>query len=212
MRKKHGHGANYVSRQAGIIHLLPLIIIGVLVLGVIFYFNPTSSPDGQDSETPLITQPSPSPDPSAAEAGAMMEDEKMEGWKTYSSSEFNFVVDIPDDFEEGLVLNNEYNRVVSFVKDGTAQFEVRLSPNNSNFKLEEYFYLDFPISSTTKVAGKSANIYIAKNGYCDGLGCSEPFVVYVVLNENDFYEIIFLGKDKISETESQILSTFEFTK
>jgi len=55
MKNKQGHVANYISSRAGIIHLLPLILVGVLIAaGGIFWFS-------QTSEEPLVAKPSPSP-------------------------------------------------------------------------------------------------------------------------------------------------------
>ena len=71
--------------------------------------------------------------------------------------------------------------------------------------------MDAPISRTTTLAGVSANVYEMPNGYCDGPGCSAPYIAIVTVNGPDLYHISFFGDTKLSDTENQILSSFKFT-
>ncbi len=130
-------------------------------------------------------------------------------WKVYKNTELGFELKIPSYVSIDKVLNDQYNRLVVFKSD-KEYFEVMLKQIKST-SLNQYNYLDFPVSSRSTLGGREALVFEAPNGYCDGPGCGDPFIAYVAKNNDDFYHLIFSGKTKLSDTEKTILSTFKFT-
>ncbi len=131
-------------------------------------------------------------------------------WKTYQNKELGFELKIPSYVSVDKVFNDQYNRLVIF-KSEKENFEVRLREGET-ISLDQYYYLDFPVSSWSTLGGKEALVFEAPNGYCDGPGCSDPFVAYSAKNGDDFYNLIFNGDIKLSDTEKSILSFFKFTQ
>lgn len=130
-------------------------------------------------------------------------------WETYNSPEFGFSIDYSQNLQVQDYLNDQYNRTVSF-KGTDLYFSVTLRKADSNFNLDKYYFMDSPIARTTVLSGQKANIYEMPNGYCDGPGCSQPYIAIVTEHNSDVYSISFFGDSKLSSLESQILSTFKF--
>lgn len=129
-------------------------------------------------------------------------------WKTYQSKSLGFELKIPTDILVDKELNDQYNRLV-FFKSEKVNFEVRIKDRNG-VALDKFHYLDFPSSGKSTIDGKEALIFEAPKGYCDGPGCTLPFIAYTTEKENDFYNIVFSGDVKMSDTEKLILESFIF--
>ena len=130
-------------------------------------------------------------------------------WKTYNSVEFGFSINYPEDLLVKNFINDQYNRTVSFVGSGV-NLSISLRKSDSNFNLDKYYFMDSPITRTTTLFGQKANVYEMPNGYCDGPGCSQPYIAVVTEHNGDIYSLSFSGDSKLSSLESQILSTFKF--
>lgn len=131
-------------------------------------------------------------------------------WKTYQNSALGFELKVPAYVSVDKELNDQYNRLVMFKSD-KENFEVRLRKGETT-SLNQYYYLDFPVSSRSTLGGQEALVFEAPNGYCDGPGCSNPFVAYSTKNGDDFYNLVFSGDVEMNDTENTILSSFKFTK
>ena len=72
------------------------------------------------------------------------------------------------------------------------------------------YYYDIERTGTTTINGKFAVIFEERdsNGYCDGPGCSRPYINYAMLYNNKYYDLHFW---KFSETGEKILNSFRFT-
>lgn len=185
--------------------VLSLIILALLASTIFLYYQnmqlknmlagyqaqPTVSP------TPTIHQsPVPSNDPIA-------------NWKTYTNTKLGFEIKYPPSVQVNKEFNDQYNRATEFTgKD--INFTVMLR-SGYGIDVKNYFFMDAPISSTTSLAGVSANVYKMPNGYCDGPSCSAPYIAIVTVNGPDLYHLSFFGDTELSDTENQILSTFKFT-
>lgn len=131
-------------------------------------------------------------------------------WKKYENKDLWFELEIPSYVTIDMEFNDRYNRLIVFKSD-RENFEIRLK-EEKNASLEQYYYLDFIPSGKWMLWGQEASIFEAINGYCDGPGCSEPFVAYATKYGYDFYNLVFNGDITLSEVEKYILSSFKFTK
>lgn len=130
-------------------------------------------------------------------------------WKTYTSLEYDFEVKIPSDTTV-TVHPHETSPTVNFTY-GSGKFDVRLRRGDM-VTLDKYFYLDFTQSGKSTLAGQEAVIFKAPKGYCDGPGCSDPFITYSTKQGNSFYNVVFYGDTELNTTEQTILASFKFIK
>lgn len=172
-----------------------IFFTSTLVLLYLNYLKPTQTFTPTTGTTPTDT-PVPTTNPTA-------------DWKTYNSVEFAFSINYPKDLLIKNFINDQYNRTVSFV-GSDINFSITLKKANTNFNLDKYYFMDSPIARTTTLSSQKANIYEMSNGYCDGPGCSQPYIAVVAEYNGDIYSISFFGDSKLSPLESQILSTFKF--
>lgn len=136
--------------------------------------------------------------------------DETENWETYQNSALGFELKMPAYVSVDKEFNDQYNRLVIFKSD-KENFEVRLREGKAT-SLSQYHYLDFPVSSRSTLGGQEALVFEAPNGYCDGPKCSDPFVAYSTKYGDDFYNLVFIGDVKMSDTEKSILSSFKFIK
>ena len=211
---------NMKNNNKGIIHLLPLIIIGVIIIGVVVFVM------GGNSETPFVSQTSPTPE-------AM---DEMVGWKTYTSEEFNISFKHPPSWEQ-LAENNtrtefEDSAIVKDLPRETVNQEyctqqrdcypvaqIKLSyadqivdGSNLGWKAEEkmingmqitfvYYSDEAPYPTMTYFVLPDGKILLAESWLPSHTNCQGQCPVY-----EDSEEIKKVGKEI-----TQILSTFEFT-
>lgn len=163
MKNKRGHDKSYAFSRAGIIHLLPLILVGILLvggLGAAYYF-------GKNSNTPLLTKSSPEPE-------VMMEE--TSDWEVYEGEGFSFKY--PEGFETQYIVfveldENEYtkrleNNILNYQKTivgensfyvgyvelgGRYRQEALLEKNNMFYE----FIIDTPISDLAEYTEEALN-------------------------------------------------------
>lgn len=176
-----------------LIILVAVFFTSTLVLLCLNYLKPVSTSTPTTGTIPPTTI---TPDP-------------VVSWETYNSPEFGFSIDYPQNLQVQDYLNDQYNRTVSF-KGTDLYFSVTLRKADSNFNLDKYYFMDSLIARTTVLSGQKANIYEMPNGYCDGPGCSQPYIAIVTEHNGDVYSVSFFGDSKLSSLESQILSSFRF--
>ena len=157
----------------------------------------------QQTTQPVVTTPETTQKPTQPT-------DQTANWETYQNKELGFELKIPSYVSVDKVFNDQYNRLVIF-KSEKENFEVRLR-EIENTSLDQYYYLDFPVSSRSTLGGKEALVFEAPNGYCDGPGCSDPFIAYSTKYGDDSYNLVFSGDVELNETEKTILSSFKFTK
>lgn len=193
-------------KQKGFAPIIILILLVLVGVGV-YYFGTIKN---KSVSTPVASvQPSSSPlakpttDPTA-------------NWKIYSNQSLGFELKYPPSVKITRETNDEFNRVTEFEGPGIS-FGVMLRKND-NITLDNYYYMDNAILQKASLGGKDANVYIqdASKNPCvsdgSGPGCPISFIAYVAENRSDIYHLDFYGDEKLSELESQILSTFKFTR
>ena len=197
MRNNNKAKKNYTFSQAGIIQLLPLIVIGVIVVVVVFYFN-------QNSETPLVSQGSQTPE-------AMIEDE-MADWKTYTNTEWGYSIKFPPN---GRTANVVAGNTAPEALSNSRQIEIYESDSSANYavSIAVFDVLELQPSSGdnwVKLETEVNSVPVTK--WTDTTGESKFDVYYIKHAKNGLLEIYVANKTPIKEVADQILSTFEFTK
>ncbi len=183
------------------------IMIGLIVLLVLSFAsnafmgfqlvqlskNLSQTPTPQSTTNPTIN-------PSSAPKAEM---------KDYTNTTFGFKFQLPITMTQSKELNDEYNRFVSFT-DGKTDIEVSLRKAQREFDPNTYFHMDMPATDTTTLGGELAGIYEAPNGYCDGPGCSKPYVSVVTKKNSDIYALSFFGHAKLTDADKQVIKSFMF--
>jgi hypothetical protein len=136
-------------------------------------------------------------------------EQKQTDLEVYQNEELGFELEMPSGVSVKNVENDEYNRLVEF--GGVGSFSVRIKEVKDTL-LNEYHYLDLFSTSTSILGGREALIFEGPNGYCDGPGCTVPFIAYVVKDGDDFYILSFDGDVEIDDAEESVVSSFKFIK
>jgi hypothetical protein len=130
-----------------------------------------------------------------------------DGGNEYTSTVLGFQVSMPSGVNVEKETNTSNNRLVTFVHKNF-KYEVRIRKSN-NITLENYHYLDIVSSENTTIDGYKAKVYKSTKGICEGPSCTQPFIAYALMFNNDFYHLIFYGDTTLSPVETKILSAFK---
>lgn len=195
-----------MKNKSGIIHSLPLLLVGVLFvggIGVAYYF-------GKNSNSPIISKPSPTPETKL--------ENKMNDWKVYENTKFNYSFKYPQNAQpverNGTVeLNFEYKDESGFFSQFS--FTVSVDENTKNMSADKFVdkndenYLSGENTMVAGVEGYKAiwfgfdhetqSIYLTKEGY-----------IYILSYPSAIPEIPDTHFEEYKKTFDQILSTFEF--
>ena len=170
--------------------VLTILLILTGVFGIWYFSNPLPTEEA-DGSTSLTTS-------------------KFADWKTYRNEEYGFEIKYPSEFT---YTTNSYSRGFQVLFTGSSAFftvNVRNDELGLGVDLKNYFYLDFSPKEQTTLADQTAYIYEAPDGYCDGPGCSEPFLAIATRKNTTIYIVEFKGDIQINNIEKEILSTFKF--
>lgn len=127
-------------------------------------------------------------------------------WKTYQNKKLGFELQIPS-----YISIIEDSRDLIIFESEKENFELRLRDKEyKSQNLNHYSYLDLPIFSKSTLGEKEAVIFKAPNGYCDGPGCTKPFIAYSAMSNETFYNLVFKGDTSLNDTEEAILISFKF--
>lgn len=219
---------NSYKNKSGIIHLLPLVLVGVLLiggLGAAYYF-------GKNSNTPLLTKSSPEPD-------AMMEEEiparqeleqdatvDASDWEVYTNGTYSFkypkyleiestdsilsVTDtrhprsdpVPESDAGNRVIDGVYFTVESTNLNGQTFTQWYEQILNRGFLIWSDFKPELIKVESTTYSGYEFPFNFGEN--------HQNFVLESKINSNNAVFIANSSKD--TETFDQIVSTFKFTK
>ncbi len=114
------------------------------------------------------------------------------GSSTFASGDLKFTVDTKDH-----VLYEEKNGKMT----------------KTPLAFKDFYFMDFERVREGTMAGKPAAIFEAPRGYCDGPGCSDPFIAYAIETAPAKYMIlVFYGDTKLSADEQRVLESFKLIK
>lgn len=136
-------------------------------------------------------------------------------WKTYHNEEFGFELKYPPTFE--LSENNEWSQLSPFFQvmfsDKTnprMSFQVKVTPNKGMSEPLN-IHLDHSADSQDVLGGEKANLFILKNGYCDGPSCSEKIIALKTEKNQRFYIMEFHGVNNVLEQlPTNLRASFRF--
>ncbi len=170
-----------------------------------------NSPSGNERVTENATVKEPNEVEAVTTTTAPAVEEK---WRSYVNTKFGYSLslpmsyDLPDPQTDEAIFTSDTGRIgvivkESYIYDGTGK--------RTPVAFKDYYFMDFGRSGEGKLGGKTAAIFTAPRGYCDGPGCSEPFIAYATDKPVAlFYNLVFSGDTKLSSVEEQILASFKF--
>ncbi len=169
--------------------------------GKTFINTITSLEDSEEPVVPATIDKSPLGESEVNDSGAST--------KTFTSKDYNFKVSYP----ANLVAESYPFKVFFLEEVEKAESQVAslaYSDAYDGYNFNSYVYLDFEPVRTTTVAGQKAKVFEAPNGYCDGPGCSDPFIAYAFDKGGILYVFRFDGDIKLSADEKKMLDSFTF--
>ncbi len=138
-----------------------------------------------------------------------------EEWQTYQNNEFGFELNYPKNFE--LSENNEWSQLVPFFQvvfsdktNPAKSFQVKVTLNKGMSEPLS-IHLDHPVDYQDVLGNEKANVFIIKNGYCDGPSCAEKVIALKTEKDKKFYILEFQGAQDLSESFLvNVKSSFRF--
>jgi len=125
-------------------------------------------------------------------------------WQTYQSQAANFSINYP----EGYKLKEADSGGLSYVefrKDDNNFFTVRIEKAEK----ETPYYRDTKATGIAKLGNLEAKQYDFPKGYCDGPGCSLPFIAIKTFQQDQEYTVEFYNITKLGTTEEEVLKSFK---
>ena len=125
-------------------------------------------------------------------------------WKTYTSATYDYSFKYPKEYTATI----RDNDIFIANANGKDVLDVRYRLEATDGSLATWFD-NAPVGDAT-LGGRAGKKFIFR--YCDGPGCGQETVAYVVQHEGKLLGFEFLGDKVMSDTENVILSTFTFTE
>ena len=183
------------------------VIIGaVVVLLLIAVAGIFAFMQMQRTSEEVMTEASPSPtsDPSAAEAGAMVEEDPMSDWESYTNDEFGVSFKYPPE----LSVLSQSTSVVSPTDNTPTEHSTEFAGLGDSQVLL-VLYIQPGVEAVTS-QGETEEMVLGKNLFLkhDGFYKNAPVTYYSVVRSGGVYSLVVLN---VEETQVEnILSTFEF--
>lgn len=132
-------------------------------------------------------------------------------WKTYRNEELGFQIEYPivwEITEENIDSRFNPGQRITIKNTHQGDREIIISITGNSPVIPEFSF-NSPIADNV-IEGVNLHIENFPNGYCDGLGCTDPFTSWWLENNESFYTFSLGGVQKIEGKHRQIISTFDF--
>lgn len=201
------------------IYTLLGVIIALLVIIIIILMIPKNKVSDENintaesnrvMENATVKEPNEVENTSETAAPAAPE----EKWLTYTNTKFGYSLMVPESYDMP-----DSQAAQAFFISGDDKVEISVKESyiydgagkQAPIAFKDYHFMDFERSGEGRLGGKTAAIFKAPRGYCDGPGCTDPFIAYstdkpVAL----FYNAVFYGDTELNPTEKKILESFKF--
>lgn len=128
------------------------------------------------------------------------------GWKTYTNTKYGYSLKYPTNYK--IVVQSTDENVYWTDSSDETVLVVKYRLDSVDGSLRTWF--DTTPAGDITLDGRAGKKFEYK--YCDGPSCGDDTVTYVVQHQSKLLGLELVGDKKISDTETQILSTFTFTK
>jgi len=147
-----------------------------------------------------------------------MDKEADTEWKQYVNTVYGFSMTVPTSISSEVYVNGNNAKIIFTSTSGNFEVDIRetytgmgTGAEKKEVPFEDYQYFDMSRDGEGKLGGQTAAIFKAPKGYCDGPGCSLPYIAYstdrpVAL----YYNLVFRGDTELNSIEKRILESFKF--
>lgn len=133
-----------------------------------------------------------------------------ENWKTYRNDELGFEMNYPKEWkisEENIDNQLKSRQRVTIINTQQENEKIAISITDNAPAIPE-FSDNSPIADGI-IEGVDVHVENFPKGYCDGLGCTNPFTSWWLENNGRFYTFALGGVQNIEGVQRQIISTFK---
>jgi len=178
--------------------LIPLLVFLLIVaLGVAGYFGWQNYQLKLEKEVVDI-QPESSP---------VVEVDETAEWEIYTNDKYNFQFKYPSDADIEEKNNSPAGQFIVSVESNTLNVNLdiaEIDPKGSKY------YLSAGPPDETEIMNQLNWDILFNKGYCDAGQCSDPFVVWQTIKDNNRFAFIFTNEVGKTDQQVQFISTFKF--
>lgn len=204
--------------------LSSVIVVLLVIIGVMAIKQPEKEYEGSNVMVPANNQESmekdttgKNPEPITKTAESEVADTEVD-WKEYTNTRYGFSMMVPASASSEVYINGNNAQIAFTSAMGNFEVDIRetytglgTAEQKKQVPFKDYHYFDMPRDGEGKLGGQTAAIFKAPKGYCDGPGCSVPYIAYstdrpVAL----YYNLVFRGDAELNATEKKILESFKF--